>query len=91
MEISAELEMLGKIVIAAVLGGLVGLEREFAERPAGLRTPMLVGAKATLFIVLADIMLSTFACCSRLSSSLGSYNSASPWTIMTGTRRFSIH
>jgi putative Mg2+ transporter-C (MgtC) family protein len=60
MEISAELEMLGKIVIAAVLGGLVGLEREFAERPAGLRTHMLVGATATLFIVLADIMLSTF-------------------------------
>lgn len=60
MEMSTELQMLGKIAIAAFLGGLVGIEREFAERPAGLRTHMLVGATATLFIMLADIMLSTF-------------------------------
>ena len=60
MEMSTELQMLGKVVIAALLGGLVGLEREFAERPAGLRTHMLVGATATLFVMLADVMLSTF-------------------------------
>jgi putative Mg2+ transporter-C (MgtC) family protein len=60
METLTELQMLGKIVIAALLGGLVGLEREFAERPAGLRTHMLVGATATFFVLLADILLSTF-------------------------------
>ena len=60
MEISTEVQMLGKVVIAALLGGLVGLEREVAERPAGLRTHMLVGATATLFVMLANIMLATF-------------------------------
>lgn len=43
MDISFEPQMLGKVMIAALLGGIVGLEREFAERPAGLRTHMLVG------------------------------------------------
>ncbi len=60
MEMSTEVQLLGKVVIAALLGGLVGLEREVAERPAGLRTHMLVGATATLFVMLADVMLSTF-------------------------------
>jgi putative Mg2+ transporter-C (MgtC) family protein len=61
MEITTELQMLGKIVIAALLGGLVGIEREFAERPAGLRTHMLVGATAAFFVILADHMLLSFA------------------------------
>lgn len=61
MEITTELQMLGKIVLAALLGGVVGIEREFAERPAGLRTHMLVGATAALFVLLADRMLSSFA------------------------------
>jgi putative Mg2+ transporter-C (MgtC) family protein len=60
MDISTEFQMLGKVVIAALLGGLVGIEREFAERPAGLRTHMLVGATSTLFVMLADVMLSAF-------------------------------
>lgn len=60
MDISAELQMLGKIVLAALLGGLVGLEREFAEKPAGLRTHMLVGATAAFFVMLGGHMLDTF-------------------------------
>ena len=60
MDIATEFQMLGKILIASLLGGLVGIEREFAERPAGLRTHMLVGATSTLFVMLADVMLSTF-------------------------------
>jgi putative Mg2+ transporter-C (MgtC) family protein len=60
MEASTELQMLGRIVIAALLGGLVGIEREFAERPAGLRTHMLVCGTATLFVLLANLMLDEF-------------------------------
>jgi putative Mg2+ transporter-C (MgtC) family protein len=60
MEISTELQILGKVTIAALLGGLVGLEREFAERPAGLRTHMLVGATAALFVMLAEQMIAAF-------------------------------
>lgn len=60
MDISIELQMLGKIFIASVLGGLVGLEREFAEKPAGLRTHMLVGATSAFFIILATRIIASF-------------------------------
>jgi putative Mg2+ transporter-C (MgtC) family protein len=60
MEIFTEFQMLGKVMIAALLAGLVGIEREFAERPAGLRTHMLVGATAAFFVILADHMIESF-------------------------------
>ena len=60
MEIAAEFEMLGKIIVAALLGGVVGIEREFAERPAGLRTHMLVGATSAFFVMLATHMIASF-------------------------------
>ncbi len=31
-----------KVFYAMVMGGIIGLEREFANKPAGLRTHMLV-------------------------------------------------
>lgn len=46
METTLELQILGNVLAAALLGGLVGIEREFAGRPAKLRTHMLVGATA---------------------------------------------
>jgi putative Mg2+ transporter-C (MgtC) family protein len=55
-----ELQMLWKAIVAAFLGGLIGLEREFAERPAGLRTHMLVGTAAAIFVMLATHMVSSF-------------------------------
>jgi len=42
-------QMALKLVIAAVLGGLIGLERETHGRPAGLRTHILVCLGSTLF------------------------------------------
>ena len=60
MDMSTELQILGKVALAALLGGAVGLEREFAEKPAGLRTHMLVGATAALFVMLAAQMISSF-------------------------------
>lgn len=59
MDVLAELQLLGKIVLAALFGGLVGLEREFAEKPAGLRTHMLVGAGAALLVMVAVKMINT--------------------------------
>ncbi|HYF17939.1 MAG TPA: MgtC/SapB family protein [Ramlibacter sp.] len=51
-----DLEQLTRVVVrlllAAVLGGLVGLEREFAGKPAGLRTHMLVALGSALFVLL---------------------------------------
>jgi putative Mg2+ transporter-C (MgtC) family protein len=41
------------LVIAALLGGLIGLEREAEQRPAGLRTTMLVCVGSALFTILS--------------------------------------
>lgn len=42
-----------RISIAALLGGLVGLEREWSGHPAGLRTNMLVAIGSCLFTYLS--------------------------------------
>jgi putative Mg2+ transporter-C (MgtC) family protein len=55
-----EFLFLAKIIAAAVLGGLVGLEREAAERPAGLRTHMLVCGTSALLVILANLMVASF-------------------------------
>lgn len=40
--------VLGRLALAALLGALVGLEREFAGKPAGLRTNILICVGAEL-------------------------------------------
>jgi len=44
-----ELEMTLRLLLAAVLAGLVGLQRERAGKPVGLRTHALIGLGAALF------------------------------------------
>ena len=43
-----QLELLGKMMLAVVLGGAIGLERELKAKPAGLRTNILICMGATL-------------------------------------------
>lgn len=50
---SVEWPMLIRIVVAFVLGGLIGLQRELSHEPAGLRTHMLVAGGAASFMVLS--------------------------------------
>lgn len=45
-----------KLVLASVLGGLVGLERELRGKPAGLRTNMFICAGAALFTILSETL-----------------------------------
>ena len=52
-----EIEILIRIVIAAILGGLVGLERTVANKHAGIRTFALVAVGAALFVILSEIMV----------------------------------
>jgi putative Mg2+ transporter-C (MgtC) family protein len=50
---SADLDQIAiKLVAAAVLGGVIGLDREITDRPAGLRTHMLTALAAATFTVL---------------------------------------
>jgi putative Mg2+ transporter-C (MgtC) family protein len=46
-------EELLRVVVAAGLGGLVGLERELREREAGFRTHMLVSVGSALFTLVS--------------------------------------
>ena len=46
-------ELMLRLVLAVLFGGLIGLEREVVHRPAGLRTHMLVSLGSALFILLA--------------------------------------
>jgi putative Mg2+ transporter-C (MgtC) family protein len=40
-----------RLLAAAILGGIVGIQREHTHKPAGLRTHMLVSLATTAFIV----------------------------------------
>jgi putative Mg2+ transporter-C (MgtC) family protein len=46
-------EVVLRVVLAALLGGAIGLERELREREAGLRTHMLVSVGAALFTMVS--------------------------------------
>lgn len=57
----AQLQIVGTVVIAAILGGIVGMEREMADRPAGLRTHAILAAAACLLVSLPDALLEYYA------------------------------
>ena len=46
-------ESLLRLVLAAVLGGAIGIERELREREAGLRTHLLVSVGSALFTIVS--------------------------------------
>ena len=60
MEIGWELKVAGEVALAMVLGGLVGLEREAAHKPAGFRTHMLVAGAAALLVGLGHALIREF-------------------------------
>ena len=43
-----------RLLLAALLGGLLGLERELTGKPAGLRTHMLVALGSAMFVLAAS-------------------------------------
>ncbi len=59
-----EWTILIRVLVAAVLAGVIGVERELHGRPAGLRTHLLVGTGAALVMV-------TFALTARILPSPG--------------------
>ncbi len=56
MEISDELAILGRLALAAVLGGFIGLERELRGYPAGIRTLALVTMGSMLFTDVSQLL-----------------------------------
>ena len=53
-------ELTLRLVVAAVLGGAIGLERELREREAGLRTHLLVSVGAAVFTLVSAYGFSDF-------------------------------
>jgi putative Mg2+ transporter-C (MgtC) family protein len=49
-----------RLLVAAILGGVIGLERELRHKPAGLRTNMFICFGAAMFTVLGDELASNF-------------------------------
>ena len=46
-------QIIFRLLVAAVLAGLVGLERESKDKPAGLRTNILVGIGSALIMMIS--------------------------------------
>lgn len=46
-----------RLVLAAAFGAMIGIEREWRDRPAGLRTHMLTALAAALFTILTGEIL----------------------------------
>ena len=56
MDLTSNFELLGdyglRLVLATFLGAVIGLDREVKQRPAGLRTHMVLSLAAALFTIL---------------------------------------
>jgi len=51
-----ELEIIGRLALAGLLGGLIGLERELRGYPAGIRTLALVALGSCLFTDISQLL-----------------------------------
>lgn len=51
---------IGKLLLAVILGGIIGWERETRGRPAGLRTHILVCVGVTLMMVVSENMFEKY-------------------------------
>ena len=56
-----ELEMAARLLLAVLLGGFIGYEREHTNRPAGFRTHILVCAGAALVMATSEYMVRRYS------------------------------
>jgi putative Mg2+ transporter-C (MgtC) family protein len=56
----AQLLILAKVLLGLILGGVIGYERETADKPAGFRTHMLVTGAAALLVAISDTLVASF-------------------------------
>ncbi len=53
-------KVVSRIFVAVILGGIVGFEREYRNRPAGFRTHILVCVSACSLMVLSDLLFEQY-------------------------------
>lgn len=56
-----QIRIILELLLAALLGALIGLEREYKKKEAGLRTHSLVALGAALFIIIGSESFSGFS------------------------------
>jgi len=49
-----------RLVVAAILGGIIGLERQLHRKPAGLRTNLFICFGAAMFTIMSDELAASF-------------------------------
>lgn len=60
VDVGLQLELSGRLVLAAILGAAIGLERELHDHPAGMRTHLLVSLGSAMFAVISAYGYSSF-------------------------------
>lgn len=55
-----ELVMLMHVVFAAILSGTIGFERKRQDKPAGIKTHMIVGGSVALLVSLGELIVQYF-------------------------------
>jgi putative Mg2+ transporter-C (MgtC) family protein len=61
---------LARLLLAAILGGIIGLERQLRHRPAGLRTNMFICFGAAMFTVLSRQLAGTPSDSARIAAQI---------------------
>lgn len=58
---SSNSELIFRLVLAVILGGLIGLERELFKKTAGLKTFALVSLGSSLFTIISILLFQTYS------------------------------
>ena len=61
---------MARLILAATLGGVIGLEREIKQRPAGLRTNMFICFGAAMFTLLSSGLAGIPADAARIAAQI---------------------
>ncbi len=56
----SEIEIIIRLVLALVLGSLIGIERVYAGKNAGIRTMALVSLGAALFVIVSEYVITAY-------------------------------
>jgi putative Mg2+ transporter-C (MgtC) family protein len=55
LDLTVQLDLALRLAVAAVLGGIIGLEREIHQHPAGMRTHLLVSLGSAVFTEMSSV------------------------------------
>lgn len=55
-----EVDIIIRILVSIILCGLIGLERKFYDKPAGIRTNIMVGLGSTMLMIMALYIFDNF-------------------------------